>query len=331
MESIGDQQHYDNRLNDEHSMLICDVYKKKKKSTLKNPSHPLDSSLSPSFVGLIMAVSGVGEAVTAPILGYWTNCTGKVLQPLLASVALSIIGNLMYMCLNGFSLMWRTYALLLSRFLSGAGSGNRGTYFAYIAATSDTTDRARSMALSGGGALIGLNIGPAVQILFTWIGDEGIDLGFMRFSMYTAPALLAIIINVICVFILLFYLDDGLDRFNDPNTDNTSVYSIAADSDTDLERNTVRSIRLDVLAVIVCMWTRAARMLITANVDSIGSPFSEVMFGLNNKQILNYNSIMQGAVGVLTAFMFVVYVFTDYSKRRQIQSNGLGNLIQFLC
>ncbi|VDM74241.1 unnamed protein product, partial [Strongylus vulgaris] len=130
-------------------------------------------------------------------------------------------------------------------------------------------------------------------MLFTWIGSDGIDIKFMRISMYTAPALLALAINFACVILLVIFLDDGLDRFNSPDSDNDSTYSIAAAEDSDLERNSVKTVRMDVIAVIVCMWTRAARMLITANVESIGSPFSQVMFGLDNKQVLNYNAMMQ--------------------------------------
>ncbi|PIO65214.1 hypothetical protein TELCIR_13129 [Teladorsagia circumcincta] len=168
------------------------------------------------------------------VVRYWTNCTGLIIPPLIASVGMSIVGNVVYMCLNEVPVGLRTYGLLLSRFLNGAGSGNRGTYFAYIAAASDPSDRARSMALSGGGALIGLNIGPAAQMLFTWIGGEGVDVGFMRISMYTAPAVLAIVINIACVIFLVFCLEDGLDRYNVPETDNVSTYSIAAASDSDL-------------------------------------------------------------------------------------------------
>nr|CDJ83056.1 Major facilitator superfamily MFS-1 domain containing protein [Haemonchus contortus] len=291
----------------------------------------LDPTLSASFIGLIMAVSGLGEAVAAPIFGYWTNCTGLIVPPLIASIVMSIVGNVIYMCLNEVPLGLRTYGLLLSRFLNGAGSGNRGTYFAYIAAASDTSDRARSMALSGGGALIGLNVGPAAQMLFTWIGGEGVDVGFMRISMYTAPAILAIVINISCIIFLVFCLEDGLDRYNAPDSDNVSTYSIAAASDSDLERNAVKTVRMDVLAVVVCMWTRAARMLITANVESIGSPFSEVMFGLDNEQVLNYNAMMQGAVGVLTTVMFIVYAFTDYSKWVSERLNCLGAMIALLA
>ncbi|KIH55233.1 hypothetical protein ANCDUO_14614 [Ancylostoma duodenale] len=171
--------------------------------------------------------------------------------------------------------------------------GNRATFFAYIAAASEPTDRARAMALSGGGALIGLNAGPAVQMLFTWIGYDGVDIGFMRISMYTAPALLALLINFACIVLLAVFLNDGLDRFSAPDTDSVSTYSIAAAEDSDLDESHSRDKFLSF---------------------SIGSPFSQVMFGLDNKQVLNYNAIMQGAVGGLTAVMVVVYALTPYSK-----------------
>ncbi|PAV80886.1 hypothetical protein WR25_06891 [Diploscapter pachys] len=274
----------------------------------------LDPTMSASFVGVIMAVSGIGEAVAAPIFGCWTNRCGKIVPPLIASIIISLLGNVLYMCLNAFPVYLRTPFLLISRFFNGAGSGNRGSYMAYIAAASTTEDRARSMALSGGGALIGLNVGPAVQMAFTWIGEYGVDVGFMRISMYTAPAILAIAINILCIFYLVFFLDDGLDRFNAPDSDTHSAYSIAAANDSDLERATVKVIRMDVLAVVICMLTRAARMLMTSNIESIGSPFSEVMFNLDKTEVLNYNSYMQAAVGGLTVLMFIVYAFTSYSK-----------------
>uniref|UniRef100_A0A1I7WVY9 Anoctamin n=1 Tax=Heterorhabditis bacteriophora TaxID=37862 RepID=A0A1I7WVY9_HETBA len=70
---------------------------------------------------------------------------------------------------------------------------------------------------------------------FTWIGDVGVNVGFMRISMYTTPALFAIIINVTCIFFLLSRLDDGLDRFNCPDSDSVSTFSIAAANDSDLD------------------------------------------------------------------------------------------------
>lgn len=72
------------------------------------------------FIGLLMAFSGVGEAISAPIFGMWTNRIGRVNPPLIASLAISMVANLIYFFMNAIS---NSYVLLISRFLSGVGSG----------------------------------------------------------------------------------------------------------------------------------------------------------------------------------------------------------------
>ncbi|PIO69897.1 hypothetical protein TELCIR_08270 [Teladorsagia circumcincta] len=54
------------------------------------------------------------------------------------------------------------------------------------------------------------------------------------------------------------------------------------------------------------------------------------MFGLDDEQVLNYNSMMQGAVGALTTVMFLVYAFTDYSKWVSERLNCLVAMVALL-
>lgn len=75
-------------------------------------------------------------------------------------------------------------------------SGNRGCFRALVACNSEGVDRAKALASSGGAALVGLTIGPAVQLVFNFMGAEGVSLGPLVLSQYTAPAVLAIVINV---------------------------------------------------------------------------------------------------------------------------------------
>ncbi|KAI6240973.1 Transporter, major facilitator family protein [Aphelenchoides fujianensis] len=225
-------------------------------------------------------------------------------------------------------------ALLASRFLSGAGSGNRGTFLAYTASASTKSDRTRAMALCGGGALIGLTAGPSVQVLFTWLGPQGFSLGPIRFSMFTAPALLAFIINVLCVILLKIFLDDRLDNRGKEEDTVSRITVTGADDDCtiseDLESQTEAPIRADVLAILVCMLTRAARMLITANIESVGSPFSEIMFGFDETEVLRYNSLAQGGIGLLTTIMLAVYAFTNYTKWISERMNCIVAMIALL-
>lgn len=97
----------------------------------------IDSSMGATFVGIIMAISGVGEALAAPIFGYWSNrytvipCStltlslriGRILPPVYTSIVMSGVGNALYLFLGSFSRSLAPFAIIISRFLSGAGSG----------------------------------------------------------------------------------------------------------------------------------------------------------------------------------------------------------------
>jgi hypothetical protein len=165
------------------------------------------------------------------------------------------------------------------------------------------------MALSSGGALVGIMLGPSIQIFFTFLGSQGIEFGPIRFSMYTAPALLAFVINVLCVLLLVVCLDDRLDN-RGVDQDTQSRANVTEED----EPNPGLTIRPDLIAVIVCMLTRAMRMLVTSNVDSIGSPYAQLMFGLNEHEVLNYSAYAQAAIGVLTTAMLTIQAFTSYIK-----------------
>lgn len=187
--------------------------------------------------------------------------------------------------------------------VSGANNAQR-----YTAAMSTKSDRTKAMALSSGGALVGIMLGPSVQIFFTFLGSTGIQFSFIRISMYTAPALLAFVINVLCVFLLLIFLDDRLDC-RGVEQDTQSRVNVTED-----ESNPGLEIRPDLIAVIVCMLTRAARMMVTANGDSVGSPYAQLMFGFNEEEVLNYSAYAQTGIGVLTTAMLAIQAFTDYTK-----------------
>ncbi|TKR67956.1 hypothetical protein L596_024024 [Steinernema carpocapsae] len=271
----------------------------------------LDPTATPAFIGYIMAFSGVGEALSAPIFGCWSNKANRVNPPLLTSIAMSLFANALFLSLNGLPEISRKYALLVSRFFAGAGSGNRATCCSYVAAASRMNDRSRAMTMVSGAAGLGITIGPAIQVVFTRIGDEGVLLGPIRISMYTAPAILAILVNIVSWVLLVAFFDD---RYSE----STCGASSDSDSDTSSQSSeslgTKHTISYDVLAVSVCIFTRVIRMIVTANIESIGSPFSQMMFGFDEKEALHYNSSVQSVVAVLVFAIFLLYTCTNIIK-----------------
>ena len=74
--------------------------------------------------------------------------------------------------------------------------------FASMASTSK--DRARALALMAGAQSFSGTVGPAVQIIFTPLGAEGVPLfSGLKLSMYTAPAFLGCILSAVSLLVLL--------------------------------------------------------------------------------------------------------------------------------
>ncbi|GMS88501.1 hypothetical protein PENTCL1PPCAC_10676, partial [Pristionchus entomophagus] len=291
----------------------------------------VDSSMGATFVGIIMAISGVGEALAAPIFGYWSNRIGRILPPVYTSIVMSGVGNILYLFLGSFSRSLAPYAIVLSRFLSGAGSGNRGCFRALVACNSQGVDRAKALASSGGAALVGLTIGPAVQLVFNFMGAEGVTIGPVLLSQYTAPALLAILINAATAVYVHFFLDDSLHI--PAKSDGISTQDIVQDDSEseDSPRLPSLPLRMDVIAVIICMGTRSIRMLATSNIESIGAPFTEIMFNFTHAEALEWNSFDQTIVGGLTIAVFLLYAFTNYTKWVSERSNCLMAIVGLFC
>lgn len=55
---------------------------------------------------------------------------------------------------------------------------------------------------------------------------------------------------------------------------------------------------------------------------SVGSHFSQVMFGISEEEALSKNSKMQLGIGGITVLTCVLYFFTPYTKWSVLTANG---------
>ena len=110
-----------------------------------------------SFVGIgaIMAVYSLAQLVFAPILGRISDRIGR--RPVIMLGLLgSSVGYLIYGLAGSFA------GLFLSRALHGACAATISTAQAYIADTTDESNRARGMGMIGAAFGLGFVIGPAI-------------------------------------------------------------------------------------------------------------------------------------------------------------------------
>ncbi|PIC26112.1 hypothetical protein B9Z55_018789 [Caenorhabditis nigoni] len=164
-----------------------------------------DSELQPdlkqSSFGAVIAAYSFTQCIFSPLFGYWSNKISQVRLPMIIGFIIMAFGNLVYLSLQ----FWNDhylYVMMFSRLIAGAGSGNVSLLRAYASTASTSKDRSKAIACVSGGIAIGSMVGPALQLLFTPLGAEGITFFGLKIDIYTAPALLCLVINTIGLLIV---------------------------------------------------------------------------------------------------------------------------------
>ncbi|KAK6048813.1 hypothetical protein COOONC_13682, partial [Cooperia oncophora] len=146
--------------------------------------------------GYILGLYSFAQCISAPVFGYWSN---RIEQ---GSVTSFLRFTFM---MAGFALFILelvpstrvVYAMMAARAVAGCGTGNMSLLRAYVSMTSSRSDRSRAIACVSGGIAIGTLVGPAFQLLFTPLGPDGVYLlPFLHVSIYNAPALFSILLNI---------------------------------------------------------------------------------------------------------------------------------------
>lgn len=82
----------------------------------------LDKDANADFLGWVVAVYSLGQLIASPFFGWWANCRMNSLQPLVVSLGINILANVMYMYIESIP-DYRRYCLLVARFFIGFGAG----------------------------------------------------------------------------------------------------------------------------------------------------------------------------------------------------------------
>jgi hypothetical protein len=68
------------------------------------------------------------------------------------------------------------------------------------------------------------------------------------------------------------------------------------------------------LAVLVCYFTRFIDMFSRTTMETLGSPYSMMMFALDAHKAVKYVSIAQGLVGATTLLTYLAYIFGNLEQ-----------------
>ncbi|KAI6236503.1 hypothetical protein M3Y95_00164600 [Aphelenchoides besseyi] len=269
-----------------------------------------DPGITEGFFGVTVALYSMGQVLSAPAFGLWSNRIRQVRQPLNVGLCLMMIGNGVYILMEPITFIKNRYILLVSRFLLGMGSGNVALLRTYASTASLESDRSRAIAFVTCGQAVGQVAGPAFQFIFTHFTYPGNGLlGLIHFNLYTLPAYFAILMNVVAIFALHRLFDEkyvGIIEEDEHQTDE------AAES----QRPSTPTILIpyDLLAVLICYATRFVDMFARSTLETLGSPFAMMMFGFTEQQAVRYVAFAQGTVGALTLSVYLLYIFGNVEK-----------------
>uniref|UniRef100_A0A8R1EBA9 MFS domain-containing protein n=1 Tax=Caenorhabditis japonica TaxID=281687 RepID=A0A8R1EBA9_CAEJA len=265
----------------------------------------VDPTASASFFGFITAAFSVGQGLASPAFGYWMNRAKSVRQPLVFGISVMILSNIIFCFVEAFKEKERRWVMMVARFFIGVGAGTVGVMRAYAATASSLKDRARAITFIQASYVIGMTLGPGIQVAFTPIGYPGLSNNVIHVDLYTAPAWFASIVSLVSVLFIFIFLEEnyaGVDREDDDEDSYTAMPAF------------------DTISVAVCVLTQFTLMFIITNLETIGSLYAKMMWGWTNEEAVLYTGILQavnGLVGVLVYALFAVKLGDYLSNARE--------------
>ncbi|CAD5229691.1 unnamed protein product [Bursaphelenchus okinawaensis] len=255
----------------------------------------LDPSVTEQFYGYVVAIYSFAQILGGPLIGYWSHKIKSVKEPIIICLAISIFGNLLYLCAQTVEkTAYRRYIILASRAIIGFSASIVSLLRSFGVMASKAEDRSRTVAFITGGFALGMTTGPAVQLLFTSLNYPGFELfGGVLINMYTAPSFVAFVVNAFGIGAIISLFEEkyaGISK------------KVQVNENGELEK--VQIPPYDKLAVLICCFTRFTQMFTYTNLETLGSPMAMTMFALTKKEAV---TTVATAHAFLSTFAFVIY------------------------
>ncbi|XP_054248280.1 major facilitator superfamily domain-containing protein 8 isoform X3 [Indicator indicator] len=122
----------------------------------------IDPTADGSFLGWIIASYSIGQMVSSPLFGLWSNYRPRR-EPLLVSTAISVAANCLYAYVH-VPHSHNKYYMLSARALVGFGAGNVAVVRSYISGATSLKERTSAMANTSACQAVGFILGPEHRV-----------------------------------------------------------------------------------------------------------------------------------------------------------------------
>uniref|UniRef100_A0A1I7S9V9 MFS domain-containing protein n=1 Tax=Bursaphelenchus xylophilus TaxID=6326 RepID=A0A1I7S9V9_BURXY len=282
----------------------------------------VDSESTETFYGAVIAAYSVGQFIASPLFGYWSSRSGSVRGPMTTCLALSIFGNFFYVTAELIPKNAR-FVVLAARFITGLGSGNVSVLKSYAAMASTQQDRGRAFAFLTAGLSLGQTTGPAIQLLLSLIGYPGYKLLFgMQLDMYTAAAYSAVGMNLLGLFLLIYFFVEKYAGIDKSVLENTSKGEKSGNNQLP---------PYDMIAVFVCYCTMFAHRFTFVNLEALNSPMGMTVFSFTRLEVVRILGLTHSATTFIALALYVCIVVFKLDRymnlRRQIVCAFVGLVV----
>lgn len=164
--------------------------------------------LSETTFGILQGLLSLMIALSSIFAGFISNHFANVSFPIIIGHGFALASCITYFCIEIISDS-KTIFFIFFHLLFGFAQGLTGIYKVHIAMASSEKDRAKAIGFATFAPAFGYLIGALLQLGFTQLKYPGPKLFLnIHLNLYTAPAILMVILYVISL-ILLFTIFDG--------------------------------------------------------------------------------------------------------------------------
>lgn len=273
----------------------------------------LDSSASTDLLGWVVASYSIGQLIASPVFGMMANCMRKSREPLVISLIINILANILYAYLEDIK-THRVVFLIAARALIGFGAGNVAVVRSYLSGATKLKERTSAMANLSAFQAIGFIVGPGIQTAMVPIGYPGpVHMSGLRINLYTAPAFLSALVGILNLLLLFLVFKEHRVL------DEEYSHSIQ-----DPGREEIPDYKPDKIAVASSNIIFFVVLFIFAVFETIGTPLTMDMYAWTRAHATLYNGIILAVGGVVAILVFIVIkILSKWVNERLLLIGGL--------
>lgn len=270
------------------------------------------SHASASFLGWVVAAYSFGQLVASPFFGAWADWR-PTREPLVFSLVITVVFNLLYSWTGAFSADIAGWILLISRALVGFGAGIAAVVRSYVSEATTESERTGAMAGISAAQALGFILGPAMGLAFVPLGSKGghVQMGKLGldFNMYTGPGYIGALLGVANILLLVLIFRECKLKGREKQNGGRKMQKLISESTASNASCAMQLGHFNRAAAAMAVVLFFIILFAFAVFETIATPLVMDEFAWSRKQAVFYNNAFFAALAVVAIASFIAVKF----------------------